>query len=87
MLSTCWWCTCQNENQLGSVLEVVQFVRPLGGLPGTAGAVPLSEQSEPCLLGTNVVCPLGLMCPGVEVEPSGGEDSSSLTAVVQLVDE
>jgi len=43
--------------------------------------------SEPCLLGTNVVCPLGLMCPGVGVEPIGGEDSSSLSAVVQLVHE
>ena len=43
--------------------------------------------SEPCLLGMNVVCPLGLMCSGVGVEPIGGEDSSGLTAVVQLVHE
>ena len=27
--------------QLGSVLVVMQFVRPLGGRPGTAGALPL----------------------------------------------
>ena len=28
--------------------------------------------SEPCLLGTNVVGPLGLMCPAVGVEPNEG---------------
>ena len=28
--------------RLGSVLEAVRFVRPLWGLPGTAGALPLN---------------------------------------------
>ena len=41
--------------------------------------------SEPCLLGTNVVGPLGLMCPAVGVEPNGGDGRSNSTAIVQLV--
>ena len=30
--------------------------------------------SEPCLLETNVVDPLGLMCPAAGVEPNEGDD-------------
>ena len=41
--------------------------------------------SELCLLVTNVVGPLGLMCPTVGVEPRGGDDKSNSTAIVQLV--
>ena len=37
--------------------------------------------SEPCLLGTNVVGPLGLMCPAVGVEPCRGDDRSNFTAI------
>ena len=31
--------------------------------------------SEPCLLGTNIVGPLGLMCPAAGAEPNGGDGS------------
>ena len=41
--------------------------------------------SEPCLLGTNVFGPLGLMCPAVGEEPRGGDNRSNSTAIVQLV--
>ena len=47
----------------------------------------LGAQDEPYLLGTNVVIPLGLMVPGVGVEPCGGDLSLKGVAnpVVQLV--
>ena len=47
----------------------------------------LGTQGEPCLLGTNVVIPLGLMVPGVGVEPRGGDSTveGRTNPVVQLV--
>ena len=47
----------------------------------------LGTQGELCLLGTNVVIPLGLMVSGVWVEPRGGDLSLKGVAnpVVQLV--
>ena len=41
--------------------------------------------SEFCLLGTNVVGPLGLMCLAAGVEPNGGDGRSNSIAIVQLV--
>ena len=43
----------------------------------------LGAQGEPFLLGMNVVIPLGLMVPGVGVEPRGGD--SSVTGMANLV--
>ena len=42
-------------------------------------------QSEPCLLGTNVIDPLGLICPASGVEPTETEDSPSHHTTVRLV--
>ena len=55
---------------------------PFGPRAGMAGEVKdhygylrsnLGTQDELCLLGTNVVIPLGLMVSGVWVEPRGGD--------------
>ena len=47
----------------------------------------LGIQEEPCLLGTNVVIPLGLMVPGVGIEPHGGDSmvKGMTSPMVQLV--
>ena len=41
----------------------------------------LGVGGEPCLLGTNVVIPLGLMVPGPGVEPRGGDRSPTVCFV------
>ena len=40
----------------------------------------LGVRGEPCLLGTNVVIPLGLMVPGPGVGPWGGDQSQTMLA-------
>ena len=47
----------------------------------------VGTQGEPCLLGTNLVVPLGLTVPGEDVEPCEGDLSLKGVAnqVVQLV--
>ena len=42
-------------------------------------------QSEPCLFGTNMIDPLGLMCPASRVEPTETEDNPSRHTTVRLV--
>ena len=41
--------------------------------------------SVPCLLGINIVGPLGLMCPAAGVEPNGRDGRSNSSVIVQLV--
>ena len=61
------------------------------GFYGKCVVVPLDLQasrqagSEPCLLMTNTVGPLGLMCLAAGVESNGGDDRFNFSIAVQLV--
>ena len=76
---------CQRPILMGAMVDLeVEFCGKSVVVPIYLRAARHAE-SEPCLLGTNVVGPLGLMCPAVGVEPRGGDDRSNSTVIAQLV--